>query len=141
MRNITDYFYAFDSLSIVYEVANILTDDWGIKYYYSDEFRGQDRKGRHVSRINLFEDNKISFLSSVGLDCDELVNLFDELIEQCYVVAKNHKYSFADILCDATVHFEEKSTPNFMTGEEEANECNQQFDSMMNDNEAWSNIY
>ncbi len=39
-KDITEYFYAFDSLQKVYEVASILVEDWGLEYYLRDEFRG-----------------------------------------------------------------------------------------------------
>lgn len=139
MKNITDYFYAFDSLQKVYEVASIIVEDWGLKYYYGDEYRGKDELGRYVSKVNLFDnpDGKESFLKQKGLDCKELIRMFDELIEHCYVVSKNHRYSFADILCEATEYTERENQPQY---KDDAEECNQQFRSMMNDNDAWGNI-
>lgn len=137
--NITNYFYAFDSLQKVYEVASIIVDDWGLEYYYGDEYRGKDKLGRYVSKVNLFDnaEEKTAFLAQKGLDCQELVEMFDDLIEHCYVVSKNHQYSFADILCEATDYIKEINKPQF---EDDTEECNRQFRSMMDDNDAWGNI-
>lgn len=138
-KNITDYFYAFDSLQNVYEVASFLVDEWGLEYCYSDEFRGKDKLGRYVTRVKLFDDDetKNSFLAKQGLYCVELVQMFDELIEHCYLVSKNHKSSFADILCEATNYIKELHYPQF---DYDTEECNRQFRSVMDDNEAWGNI-
>ena len=139
-KDITDYFYAFDSLQKLYAVASIIVDDWGLEYYYGDEYRGKDKLGRFVSRINLFEnaDEKVLFLAQRGLDCPELVKMFDDLIEHCYIVSKNHKYSFADILCEATNYSKEEA--NRIQFENDAEECNRQFRTMIDDNDAWGNI-
>ena len=138
-KDITEYFYAFDSLQKVYEVASILVEDWGLEYDIRDEFRGVDKLGRYESMVNLFDspEEKASFLANKGLDCMELVKMFDDLIEHCYVVSKNHKYSFADILCEATNYVEERNKPRYY---DDTDECNHQFRSMMDDNDAWCNI-
>ena len=138
-KNIIEYFYAFDSLQEVYEVASILVEDWGLEYYVEDKYRGLDKLGRYVSMINLFDspEEKASFLARKGLDCIELVKMFDDLIEHCYVVSKNYKYSFADILCEATEYVEASNGPCYY---DDTEECNLQFRSMMDDNDAWGNI-
>ena len=101
---------------------------------------GKDKLGRFVSRINLFEnaDEKALFLAQKGLECAELVKMFDDLIEHCYVVSKNYKYSFADILCEATNYSIEET--NCIQFEDDTEECNRQFRQMMDDNDAWCNI-
>ncbi len=138
MRNIFDFFYTIGSMSRVYELANLLVEDWGMEFYLGDEYRGKDRKGRSVTRINIFnEKDKVCFLSEKGLEDEELVAAFDDLIEQCVEICKDNKISFADILCAATEYYQRKETPTF---DDDAEECNRQFRSMMDENDAWGNI-
>ncbi|MCM1032892.1 MAG: hypothetical protein NC405_03965 [Odoribacter sp.] len=138
MRNVLDFFYTIGSMNQVYEFANLLVENWGMKFYVGDEFRGKDKKGRYTSRIELFKDiDKIAFLAKKGIGGSELVNAFDELVEQCYVICRENKLSFADVLCEATEYFSRTAEPTFDNDEEE---CNRQFRSMMDDNDAWGNI-
>lgn len=137
MRSIFDFFYTIGSISRVYEFANLLVEDWGLEFYFGDEFRGKDRKGRRVTRIDIFnEKDKALFLSEKGLKDKELMAAFDDLVEQCIEISKDNKLSFADILCEATEYYQEKETPTF----DDAEECNRQFHSIMDDNDAWGNI-
>lgn len=74
-----------------------------------------------MSKVNLFDnaEEKALFLAKKGLDCQELVEMFDDLIEHCYVVSKNNKISFADILCEATNYIEETNKTQFEDDTEE----------------------
>lgn len=123
----------------MYEVASVLVEDWGLEYYVGNQYRGLDKLGRCVSMVNLFDtpEEKVSFLAKKGLDCIELVKMFDDLIERCYVVSKNYNYSFAGILYEATEYVEGCNSPSYY---DDTEECNQQFGSMMDDNDAWGNI-
>lgn len=137
MKYITDYFYNFDSMDAVYGVANILINDWGLEDYCGNEFRGKDLLGRYTSKMELFDGDKVSFLASKGLDYKELVEYFDDMIKRCYVVCENNKRSFADVLCEATEYWRQQSKLIF---DDDTEECNRQFRSMMDDNDAWGNI-
>lgn len=138
MRTILDFFYTIGSMNRVYEFANLLVEEWGMEFYFGDESRGKDKKGRYISRLDIFNDiDKKEFLKGKGIEDAELVAAFDDLVEQCYIICKDNNISFADLLCEATEFFHEKAASPIY---DDAEECNQQFGKMMDENDAWGNL-
>lgn len=134
--------FSLNSECEVLEFANYLVNDLGLSFYDSETYKITDFWGLRVKRIPFFKnDSRYNILYDLGLLEQPNLKILRKQIKRSVDICESFyaNRSFAEMLCSLT---EEKDNyePYQISSEEEAEECNREFYSMMDDFEAWGNI-
>lgn len=126
-----------------WEFTKFLVEMVGLNFYQTEVYRITNDLGLRVKRIPFFKENeRYHALLDLGLLNKPYKQILKDLIKRATLICDNYApCSFADMLCNCTEASYRNNHISFMSGEEEAEECNRQFNSMMNDYDAWGNIY
>ena len=134
--------FSIDSADEAWTFVQFLVEVVGLHLYQTETYRTTDYLGLRVKRIPFFKENeRYHTLLDLGLLNKPYKKRLKDLIKRATLICDNYSpCSFADMLCNCTEAFNNSNHVSFMSGEEEAKECNRQFNSMMNDFYAWGNI-
>ncbi len=134
--------FKIDSADEAWEFAQYLVDMIGLSIYHEEIYKITNDLGMRVKRIPFFKDNeRHNILFDLGLLEQPYKRILKDKIKRAiWICDEFAPCSFADMLCNYTESNENSKHISYMSGDEEAEECNRQFNSMMNDFDAWGNI-
>ncbi len=135
--------FKIDCPDEAWELAKFLVEMIGLNFYQTETYKITNDLGLRVKRIPFFKENeRYNTLFDLGLLNKPYKKALKDLIKRATLICDSYApCSFADMLCNCTEASYRNNHVQFMSGEEEAEECNRQFNSMMNDFDAWGNIY
>lgn len=134
--------FKIDSADEAWEFAQYLVDMIGLSFYHEEIYKITNDLDIRVKRIPFFKNNeRHNILFDLGLLEQPYKRILKDNIKRAiWVCDEFAPCSFADMLCNYTESNENSKHISYMSGDEEAEECNRQFNSMMNDFDAWGNI-
>lgn len=134
--------FKIDSTDEAWEFAQYLVDRIGLCFYHEETYTVRNDLGMKVMRIPFFKDiERHNILFDLGLlEKPYKQILKDKVNRAIWICDELAPCSFAKMLCNHTESNDNSNIISYMSGEEETEECNRQFNSMMNDFDAWSNI-
>ena len=134
--------FRIDCADEAWSFAQYLVDILGLYFYDEETYKVTNNLGMRVKRIPFFKDNeRNNILFDLGLLENPYKQIFKEKVNRAIWICDELSHcSFADMLCSCTKANESSKQISYISGDEEAEECNRQFRVIMNDFDAWGNI-